>query len=197
MIDQEIKKRLIIACPGLDDYLPDGILIERIRPKETTVIAAVSKVVIGQMLSRQAAATIYHRAFDLAAERQKAEIAQLSENELRSCGLSHPKTKAIKLFAEKYFNNIDEYEGWKNLDKSRLVFEVNKHWGLSHWTASMLAIFYFGIEDFYPINDGSIKRITRVLEDKGVILDIEKTAPYRSYLALYLWKILDDNLIND
>jgi DNA-3-methyladenine glycosylase II len=197
MVEREIKKKLIIACPGLARYLGNDVLIGRIQPRAVSVIGAVSKVVVGQMLSRQAADTIYHRALDLAAKNGHTEIALLSEDELRSCGLSRPKTKAIKLFANKYFGNIDEYESWKKLDKDQLVFEVNKHWGLSHWTASMLAIFYFGIEDFYPINDGSIKRITRILEDKGIVIDVERTAPYRSYLALYLWKILDDNLINN
>lgn len=81
------------------------------------------------------------------------------------------------------------------MESARLFAEVNKHWGLSHWSASMLAIFYFGLEDVYPINDGSIKRVTSLLEQRGIIFEPEKAAPYRSYLALYLWEILDRKLI--
>ena len=55
----------------------------------------------------------------------------------------------------------------------------------------MLAIFYFGFEDVYPLNDGSIKRVTNLLEQRGIKFEPEKAAPYRSYLALYLWAILD------
>ena len=115
---------------------------------------------------------------------------------MRSCGISNSKAKAIKLFAEQYFNDINRYENWRNLDSPGLFSEINKHWGLSHWSASMLAIFYFGFEDVYPVNDGSIKRITGLLEQKGITFEPEKAAPYRSYLALYLWEMLDRKMID-
>jgi len=73
---------------------------------------------------------------------------------------------------------------------------TNKHWGLSNWSASILAIFYFGFEDVYPENDGSIRRVTRLLEQKGITFDPEQASPYRSYLALYLWEILDRKMIS-
>ncbi len=195
MYVNKVKEQLTISCPCLADYLTDITSIEPIDPKNTSVIEAISRIVIGQMLSRKAASTIILRAESLAAKIGKCEIALLSPEELRSCGISNSKAKAIKLFAEQYFNDVDRYENWRNLDNNKLLCEVNKHWGLSHWTASMLAIFYFGFEDVYPVNDGSIKRITSLLEQKGITVEPEKAAPYRSYLALYLWAILDRKLI--
>lgn len=47
----------------------------------------------------------------------------------------------------------------------------------------------------YLMNDGSIKRITGLIEQKGITFDPEKAAHYRSYLALSLWKMLDQKLI--
>jgi len=190
-----IKNRLIDSHPLLIDYFARLPEIQRLEPKDITVLDAVSKIVIGQMLSRKAASTIIHRAESLAAKEDKCEIALLSEQDMRSCGISNSKTKAIKLFAEQYFNDEEQYENWRNVDSAELFAEVNKHWGLSHWTASMLAIFYFGFEDVYPVNDGSIKRITRLFEQKGITFEPEKAAPYRSYLALYLWEMLDQKLI--
>jgi DNA-3-methyladenine glycosylase II len=190
-----IKEKITIACPPLAGYLSNMTPIQLLHPKDITVLDAVSKIVIGQMLSRKAARTIIHRSESLAAKDDKCEIALLSEEEMRSCGISGSKAKALKLFAEQYFNDVDRYENWRNLDSEKLFAEVNKHWGLSHWSASMLAIFYFGFEDVYPVNDGSIKRITGLLEQKGITFDPVKAAPYRSYLALYLWEILDQKLI--
>ncbi len=46
-----------------------------------------------------------------------------------------------------------------------------------------------------PMNDGSIMRVTGLLGQKGNTFEPEKAAPYRSYLALYLWEILDRKLI--
>ena len=41
-----------------------------------------------------------------------------------------------------------------------------------------------------------IKRITGLLEQKGITFEPEKAAPYRSYLALYLWEMLDRKMID-
>jgi len=191
----DIKNQITLTYPDLSVYLAHLPAIESPSPKNITILGSVSKVVIGQMLSRKAARSIHQKTESLAVEQGKSEIALLTEEELRSCGISASKTKAIKLFAEHYYNNVDFYENWRNLDSDRLFSEVNKHWGLSHWTASILAIFYFGLEDVWPAHDGSIKRVTGLLEKKGITFDPEKATPYRSYLALYLWEILDRKLI--
>jgi DNA-3-methyladenine glycosylase II len=190
-----IKEKITIACPALAGYLSNIATIQHLHQKDITILDAISKIVIGQMLSRKAASTIIHRAESLTAKEGKHEIALLSPEEMRSCGISGAKAKAIKLFAEHYFNDVEGYENWRNLDSGQLFYEVNKHWGLSHWSASMLAIFYFGLEDVYPINDGSIKRVTNLLAEKGITFEPEKAAPYRSYLALYLWEMLDKKLL--
>jgi DNA-3-methyladenine glycosylase II len=186
-----IKNRLISSHPLLTDYFSLLPEIQLLKPKDITVLDAVSRIVIGQMLSRKAASTIIRRAESLAAKENKCEIALLSGEEMRSCGISSSKAKAIKLFAAQYFDDKNLYENWRNLDVTTLFVEVNRHWGLSHWSASMLSIFYFGFEDMYPVNDGSIKRITGLLEQKDITIEPEKAAPYRSYLALYLWEMLD------
>ena len=191
-----IKDQITLTYPGLSGYLANLSAIQPLHPKDISVLDALSRIIIGQMLSRKAASTIIHRAESLAAKEDKCEIALLSEQEMRSCGISSSKAKAIKLFAEQYFNDISRYENWRNLDSPGLFSEINKHWGLSHWSASMLAIFYFGFEDVYPLNDGSIKRITCLLEQKGITFEPEKAAPYRSYLALYLWEMLDRKMID-
>jgi DNA-3-methyladenine glycosylase II len=191
-----IKDQITLTYPGLSGYLANLPAIQPLHPKDISVLGAISKITIGQMLSRKAASTIIHRVETLAAKEGKYEIALLSEQEMRSCGISSSKAKAIKLFAEQYFNDINRYENWRNLDSPGLFSEINKHWELSHWSASMLAIFYFGFEDVYPVNDGSIKRITGLLELKGITFEPEKAAPYRSYLALYLWEMLDRKMID-
>jgi len=45
------------------------------------------------------------------------------------------------------------------------------------------------------MNDDSIKRMTGRSEQNGITVRPEKTATYRSYLALYLWEMLDQKLI--
>jgi DNA-3-methyladenine glycosylase II len=191
----EIKETILSSNPDLAYYLFQLPAIDKLQPKEISVLDAISRIVIGQMLSKNVAITIISRAEKLSCRLEKKGISFLSETELRQCGISSNKAKAIKMFSEKYLNEEERYENWKNLQPTGLFIEVEKHWGISSWSASMLAIFYFGFEDVYPIGDGSINRVTNKLEQKGIIIDSQKSAPFRSYLALYLWKILDHKII--
>ena len=102
-----IKEKVTITCPALAEYLGNMPTIQPLYPKDISVLGAISKIVIGQMLSRKAASTIIHRAESLAAKEDKYEIALLSKEEMRFCGISSSKAKAIKLFAEQYFNDED------------------------------------------------------------------------------------------
>jgi DNA-3-methyladenine glycosylase II len=190
-----IKEQIRLAAPGLSSYLgqiPDLNVLER---RDVTVVDAVSSIVVGQMLSRHAANTILQRTRRLASTQGKGEIALLSADDLRTCGVSNAKVKAIKLFADQYYDDVRRYEGWYLLTQDELFRAVKVHWGLGDWTASMLALFYFAHEDVYPTNDGSIQRVTKRLLEQGITFDPSDAAPYRSYLALYLWDILDKSLI--
>jgi hypothetical protein len=50
----------------------------------------------------------------------------------------------------------------------------------------MMAIFYFGFENIYSVNDDRIKWMTGLSEQNDITVDPEKAVHYRSYLALYL-----------
>lgn len=67
---------------------------------------------------------------------------------------------------------------------------------MSDWTASILAIFHFGHEDVFPHNDGSINRALSKIGYVPENFDPLPAALYRSYLAMYLWSILDRNIID-
>jgi DNA-3-methyladenine glycosylase II len=76
--------------------------------------------------------------------------------------------------------------------------EVTAFWGMSDWSAAILSIFYFGHEDVFPASDGTLLRVQALLQSAGYVnanVGGAEAAPYRSYLALYLWKLNDDGLL--
>lgn len=180
------------ALPELSGFDVD---IRKISPSGLSVLDAVISVIIGQMLSRKAAQTIRERAFSEAQKQGKDTPAKLSHTELRSCGLSNNKIKAVHKFYQRYESDVDKYEGWKALNHEELVSAVDSEWGMSKWSASILAIFHFGMPDVYPIGDGTLIKAEKKLEEIGIDIDPNKARPYRSYLALYLWAIIDEGLI--
>lgn len=158
-------------------------------------VNAISEVVIGQMLSRSAARSIQKRAYDLSASNGRSFIAELSIDELRSAGLSSNKIKTIKFIYDAYKADPHRINSWEKLTYLELRTDVSSFWGISDWTASILALFYFGNPDIFPSNDGSIIKVIKKLQEHDISFEETEAKPYRSYLALYLWAILDNGLL--
>lgn len=161
---------------------------------ELTIGDAVVEVVTSQMLSRFVADRIFSR---LVTAKEKLDLIgtwELPHEELITSGLSRSKAWTIQQFAATYRSEPDFIDDWKILEPHEMHRRVKSFWGMSDWTASILSIFYFGHEDVFPVNDGSIIRSLTKLGYSPESFDHHSAAPYRSYLALYLWAILDNNV---
>lgn len=176
--------------------------VEQISGKTANVPEAVLRVVIGQMLSRAAARTIFDRVITTA-RMEQSEPWMLEASRLKSCGLSSSKSKTIIEFRHKYLTHPAKYDRWPTLAHEVLQEEICEHWGMSYWTAGILSLFYFGNEDVFPKGDASLEKAIRKLTARCAnkkrhnikVLDAEQASPYRSYLALYLWRALDSEFI--
>lgn len=190
-----IQNLILLTHPSLKKYIETIDVIPELESRKVCVVEAITDITIGQMLSRSAAKTIILRAKKLAKSKNVTFVADLNHSDLVGCGISNRKSKTISAFYDHYKKNRSEVENWRNIKPEKLFSEVNKHWGLSNWSASMLSIFYFGMENVFPYEDGSIKRVTRALCNIGIEVQPDHVSPYQSYLALYLWAILDKKLL--
>jgi DNA-3-methyladenine glycosylase II len=90
-------------------------------------------------------------------------------------------------------------KSWKSQPADQVTVTIKSFWGMSDWTASIITLFYLGHEDVFPHGDGSLQRALRLIEgatrNRQIKLDPELARPYRSYLALYLWKALDSGVL--
>ena len=70
-----------------------------------------------------------------------------------------------------------------------------KIWGVGSWTCDMVSIFYFKKLNIWPVSDLSATKKFRTYIDDQYIISEDKAlslfSPYRSLLAMYMWKILD------
>jgi len=157
------------------------------------VTEAVTKIVVGQMLSRAAADTIYARLAVLRDCYQLEGRWQLTETDLLKCGLWRRKVRTVRDFASVYERDPTSTEAWRSLDYPELSGAVASHLGLSQWSADMLAIFYFAKPDVLPATDGTIIRVRRILEDRHLpgLLESELARPFRTPPPRYMWAFLD------
>lgn len=186
------------AYPQISGYLEALETLPSLEPRSIPVAEALTKIVVGQMLSRKAAESIYQR---LVVARDRLGLQGcwlLPDRLLRESGLSARKAKTIGELASRYQVCSDEIEAWRQLEYSELVREVSAIWGLSRWSVDMLAIFYFANPDVFPETDGSILRALALLEARteGGQIEPELAQPYRSYLALSLWALLDQGILS-
>jgi len=189
-----IKKHLITSYPNIAAYIDKAQLQERLIKSDYQIGDAVVKVITGQMLSRAAASTIYNRLVSTSKEFGLKGTWELPTEVMFSCGLSKSKCRAISEFSEDYMANAESIEQWPNLKIEELYKRVCSYWGMSDWTASILSIFHFGHEDVFPYKDGSIIRVLSKLGYESKDFNPQPAAPYRSYLAMYLWSILDNKI---
>ncbi|MCE8526862.1 DNA-3-methyladenine glycosylase 2 family protein [Ruegeria pomeroyi] len=174
--------------PMLDTVGP----VELPKPKPVHLPEAVVTIITGQMLSNAAASAIVNRLFQASSDCGAEELFAIPEENLLKCGLSRRKVKSIKEFGAVYCKEPDRYREWPALSYEDLREEVCRHWGLSDWTAEMLAIFHFGHEDVFPTADGTIKRavsLVRLHLDPDFSPD--NARPHRTALARALWASVD------
>lgn len=172
--------------------------LDSIAPRLVRVDEAMTKIIVGQMLSRAAAETIFARLENARIDEGKRAIWALSDAKLRRLGLSARKARAIREFGAAYSKKSKEIERWRQLDYDHLVSEASRYWGISNWSIDMLAIFYFGMPDVFPSSDGTIKKAQSIIASnylRGEALDPGLATPYRTTLALYIWAFVDRKII--
>ena len=155
-----------------------------------------------QQLSNKAAATIFNRFLSLFPKErvpQPEEILKLSEEILRSCGVSHQKASYLKSLAEEITSQKLVLENLHLLEDEEVVLELTKVKGVGRWTAEMFLIFSLGRQNIFSVGDLGLRSAVAKLygvnrEDKIKIEEISKSwSPYRSLASLYLWKSLENS----
>lgn len=176
-------KEILAKCRG----------IAVVKNESDSVLHALIRIIIGQMLSRSAAATIYKRVENILVD--DPLLKETTAEQLRELGVSTSKSRAILELSAKYLKEPEKFQNWEFLRYEELKEESKHLWGISSWSISILCLFHFGHEDVFPLNDGTIQRSIKRLEEQGISIDPEKASPYRSYLALALWKMIDEKII--
>lgn len=163
----------------------------------------MAKTVAGQQLSAAAAGTIWSRVQTTVSNRGRplAELCCDSGTEaLRSCGLSGNKVKALAHLRQAFADGSITEAQIRAADYDEVVETVSSIWGFGDWSADMIAIFYCGLPDVWSEGDSSLQKGIALLCNGAQVNAGELAAefsPFRSYLALHVWKGIDTGLIID
>ncbi len=168
---------------------------------ELSPFQALLQSIVYQQLSGHAAGSIYRRLQAFYGDRLPTPAALLDtpDDQLRSCGLSRAKVRAVKDLAEKTSQNLLPTPARiAHMENDEIVSEFSAVRGIGPWTVEMLMIFNLGRPDILPITDLGVRRGFSVAYQTGrlptsaeLLAHGECWRPYRSVASWYLWQAAD------
>lgn len=156
--------------------------------------------VISQQLAVKAADTIHGRLIQLAkGQITPVRIARLSDAALREIGVSGAKSKTIQGLAQAALTGSVPINDLHELSDEDVFNGLTSLWGIGPWTVDMFMMFQLHRLDIWPTGDlgvrrgwESIHKLSEQIEPKALDVKGEKFRPYRSVVAWYCWRHLDN-----
>ncbi len=183
-------------------------LIERVGPcrleprVEHSIFYSLLRSIIYQQLAGKAAAAILARVDGLFPGHRLVrpeDIADASDEQLRSAGLSRNKMAALRDLAAKTLDGtVPTLAQTHRMSDAELIERLTTIRGIGQWTVEMLLIFRLGRPDVLPLDDYGVRKgfkltfRTRELPTKKQMLRRgERWRPYRSIASWYLWRAVE------
>ena len=191
----EIHEQFLEVAPTLSPKLTTALTqngpIELNPERREPFAQHLCHAVTGQQLSVKAARSIWKRVVAGAEDTSLIDyFAAVDPQVLRDCGLSRAKVKTVGAIAQAAQSdqlNATELEQLSTAERTERLTAI---WGIGQWTADMMSIFYFGDPDIWPDGDLAARKTLEQLTSarRKTTKTAAQFAPYRSILALHMWK---------
>jgi len=160
------------------------------------------QAVAHQQLNGTAANTILTRFKKLFPKRRfpkPDDLANVTDEQIRACGFSFAKIRAIRDIAEKTLSGVvPTSRQIVKLSDDEIIARLTEVRGVGRWTVEMLLIFQLGRPDVLPVGDFGVRSGFRVAYKKRampkpkVLLKYgERWRPHATTAAWYLWCAAD------
>ena len=181
------------------ELLPDG----HVKHRENLVagLSGLSRIVIGQQISAKVAATLWERYQGICDPGNPDSVLSVSNDQLRSCGLSARKIDYVRGAARAIRDGHINPDQWYEWPQDHVYDEIIALKGFGPWSAQIYLLFYLGKGDVWPAGDLGIQiglqkyaRLAARPDEAQTVILGEDFAPYRSAAALLLWDIKDGGI---
>lgn len=155
---------------------------------------------ISQMLSNKVADILWNRFITIMEEVESNHILKVSDDIIRSIGISKAKIEFIKSFCDDIVNRELILDNLNELSDIELIKSLTKIKGVGEWTAEMIALFNLERENIFSFKDVALKG--GILKFHPQFKSLSKKrfeklrklySPYCSYASLYFYKVNDDH----
>lgn len=160
--------------------------------------------IIEQMLSIKAGKKIYQRLVALSDDKiTPSKIAELSDEQIKSCGISTSKVNYIKILTQAVVSKDLVLSDLTYLSDLEVIKKLTKYKGIGNWTAKMYLIFVLNRQDILPYEDGAFLQAykwlykTEDVSPKAIQKKCQKWKPHSSIAARYMYRALDLGLTKE
>ena len=203
--DKSIHDHLLNKCnefPQAKELLKINGIIKIKKNQQLTLFEFICRTVVGQQLSKKAAQSIWKRINNLAVE-NKIDLFDLISNKyaisIQNCGVSKNKTKCLIQLRDSFNSGLLSENNIKSLSLDDIYKLLTRQWGIGIWTVDMVAIFYLNQLNIWPKGDSALIKGANFLfnteSEKDLLEAVDIFTPYKSILALHIWKGIDENYI--
>ena len=207
MLEKLPSKKSILQHFDEKDAVMAG-LIRRVGPfrlnRNRNYFQVLCKAIVGQQISTKAAESINRRFQNLFPRNRPTpkRVQELAEQKLREVGLSGQKVKYMKDLSEKFIDRTIRPHSMAYQDNEEIIRQLIGVYGIGRWTAEMFLIFSLGRMDVLPVGDLGLRAGVKLIynmrgmpsPDRVRVLG-RKWQPFATVGTWYIWRILDDGII--
>jgi DNA-3-methyladenine glycosylase II len=156
--------------------------------------AGLAAIIVSQQLSVASAKAILGRLEARIAPLEAAGLAAATEDDLRACGLSSAKIRALRALSEAIAKGGLDLAGLAALDAEDAHAALVAVKGVGPWTADIFLLFCLGHPDAFPAGDLALQEAAKLalkLKTRPDAARLERIAerwrPWRGVAARMLW----------
>ena len=167
--------------------------------------ASLAEIIVYQQLAGRAAATIHGRFVAVVGNPVTPQrVLAATPEALASAGLSGAKAASIRDLADKVFSGQVSLERIGRLSDEAVVEHLTQVRGIGPWTADMFLLGTLGRLDVWPTGDYGVRAgfatgwgLAEVPTAQELMVLGDPFRPYRSLVAWYCWRVMDDRSAAD
>jgi DNA-3-methyladenine glycosylase II len=156
--------------------------------------AGLCRIIVAQQVSVASARAIWGRIQARFPALGHGDIAAASEADLRACGLSGPKIRALQAIAEATASGCLDFPALAAGDAATVHAALTAVKGVGPWTTDIYLMFSLGHADVFAPGDLALREAVRIgfgLETRPSTQDLalmaEAWSPWRAVAARLLW----------
>jgi len=152
---------------------------------------ALSQLILEQQVSIASAKACYDKIESYLKGFTPELLLNVSDEELKSCGVSRQKISYIKNLAFCIEENNIDLESFHTKTENEVYTELIQLKGIGKWTAQVYLMFCLQKKDVFPIGDIAVQHTMRELFNTDTLEEMEILAnnwkPFRSLATYILW----------